>query len=347
MFRTGFVMVSAWLVVGSLADLDARADRALFWTTAGEAGLERDLNAQAARGLRVAAVSDGLPCTITVMQATERPAPPAAYKVVADRDLEATTGPLVADGFAPRLAHRRVAGRAHVIFERAGAERPSSVWRLIEFADLDALQPAVAAAAGDGFQARMLVRYPLKSWPGLSEKGLILASKSDGGRPREVEVIVGQSNRIEADAQAVAGAAAKGFSFDLLFTGSRDGSPGARRERLLVLLSREAGATPAARQIRLERSSSFGTFGSGIPLGVAPFWDDYYVYAWSPAERRQTWASPIRLSANEAGCGGLSLKLRLDAPRDQLSTIVGLAARKLPNLAYELVYVTDQRIGPS
>ena len=54
---------------------------------------------------------------------------------------------------------------------------------------------------------------------------------------------------------------------------------------------------------------------------------------------------PIRLSANEAGCGGLSLKLLVDAPRDQSSTIVALVARKMLNGAYELVYVTDQRIG--
>jgi hypothetical protein len=234
-----------------------------------------------------------------------------------------------------------------VIFERVDAARASSSWRLIEFADLDALRPAIAEAAGHGFQPRILVRYPFKSWPGLSEKGLMLAAKTEGGTSRMVEIVVGQSNRIDAVAKAVADATANGYGFDLLFTGSRDGSPGARRERLLVLLSKETGASPPPRPVRLERATSFGTFGSGIPLGVAPFWDDAYVYAWTAAERRQTWASPIRLSADEASCPGLSFKLRIDAPRDQVSTIVALAARKLPTSGYELVYVTDQRIGPS
>ncbi len=330
----------------ALAGLGAQDDRVVVWTVAGEAALERELNGQAARGLRVAAVSDGLPCTVTALQATERPGPAAAYRVVADRDLESMLAPLAADGFVPRLAHRRVAGRAHVIFERVGDARPAPAWRLVEFADLNALPAAVTAIAGEGFHPRLLVRYPLKSWPGLSERGLILASKTDSGKAREAQVVVGQSNKIDEAARAVADATSQGFGFDLLFTGSRDGSHATRRERLVVLLSRETGAAGASRPVRLERASSFGTFGSGVPLGVAPFWNDYYVYAWSPAERRQTWASPIRLSANEAGCGSLSFKLRLDAPRDQAWNIVGLVARKLPNEAYELVYVTDQRLGP-
>ena len=82
------------------------------------------------------------------------------------------------------------------------------------------------------------------------------------------------------------------------------------------------------------------------PLGTAPFWDDDYVHVWSPAERRQTWASPIRLSDNEANCIGLSFRLRIDAPRDQSSDIVGLAAKKVLN-GYELIYLTDQRLGGS
>ena len=125
-------------------------------------------------------------------------------------------------------------------------------------------------------------------------------------------------------------AAAAGFGFDLLATGSRDGSRALRRERLHVVLSREIGAA-GGRAIRLERATSFGIFGGGVPLGVAPFWDDSYVHATSPAERRQTWASPIRLSADEANCVGLSFKLRIDAPRDQAWDIVGLAARTVLN----------------
>jgi hypothetical protein len=322
------------------------ADRALAWTIAGEGALERELNGHAARGLRLAAVSDGLPCTVTVLQAHEAAAPIASYRVVADRDLETMLAPLAAEGFSPRLAHRRVAGRAHVIFERTVNQKSTLTWRLVEFADLDALPAAVKAIATEGFQARMLVRYPLRSWPGLSERGLLLASKTASGKAREAQVVVGQSRNIEVVAKTVADAASNGFSLDVLFTGSRDGSPNSRRERLVMLLSREPGATSTSAQIRLERTSSFGTFGSGLPLGAAPFWDSDYVYAWSATERRrQTWASPIRLSANEASCVGLPWKLRLDGPGDQTWTIVGLVARKLPTAGYELLYITDQRIG--
>ena len=337
--------VAALWTVPATSAFDAPADRAVIWTTAGEAGLERELNTQAARGLRVAAVSDGLPCTVTAMQAPERAAPAAAYRVVADRDLQARLAQLSEEGFAPRLAHRRAGGRAHVIFDRAGADRPAQTWRLIEFADVEALPAAISAAAADGFRARLLVRYPLKSWPGLSERGLILASRDGAGRPREAHVVIGQSRDIAGAARAVSDATAKGFSFDLLATGSRDGSTQTRRERVLVLLSKDAGVSAVANAVRLEKSTSFGTFGSGVPLGAAPFWDDSYVHAWSPAERRQTWASPIRLSADEASCLGLSLKLRVDAPGDHAWTIVGLAARKIPVNAWELVYITDQRLG--
>jgi hypothetical protein len=345
MFRAITMSVAVWCAVSSTYAFDTPLARAVAWTTAGEAALERELNAQAARGLRVAAVSDGLPCTVTAMQTPDPAGPPAAYRVVADRDLLERLPQLGEDGFVPRLAHRRTGGRAHVIFERLGTDRATLAWRAIEFPDLDALQPALVAAAADGFRARLLVRYPLKSWPGLSERGLILAAKAAAGRSREALAVIGQSRNLETTAGAIADATSKGFAFDAFFTGSRDGSPQTRRERVVVLMSRESGATPPAAGITLERTTSFGTFGNGAPLGAAPFWDDSYVHASSPAARRQTWASPIRLSMDEASCVGLPLKLRVDAPSDLAWTIVGLAARKLPTNAWELVYITDQRIG--
>lgn len=345
--RRLLIALLASVALAPLAGAAARADRAVAWTTASDAALERELNAGASRGLRVAAVSDGLPCTVTVMQAPDRPSPPSQYALVADRDLEAKLPQLVASGFVPKLAHRAQFGRAHVIFERSVVDRPAPPlqWQLIDFADLNGLEPAMAAASRDGFQARIVVRYPFKTWPKLSERGLILASKATTGKPRETRVVVGQSQKIDATTKAVADLSAQGFSVDLLFTGSRDGSRDARRERLVLVLSRQAGSTSAALPVRLDRASSFGTFGSGIPLGAAPFWDEYYVYAWSPVERRMTWATPIRLSANEASCVALPLKLRFDAPRDQSSDIVGLIARKLPMMGWELAYVTDQHMG--
>ncbi len=336
--------VLPWAVV-CLAGAAALADREVVWMTSRDAALERELNTHAARGLRAAAVSDGLPCAVTVMQAPAQPLPPAQYRVVADRDSGASLPPLTDEGYVPRFAHRSAAGRALAVsFEKTTASRTAAVpWQLVEFADMNALAAALEAPAREGFQPRLLARYPLKTWPGLSERGQILLAKRPGAKARDVRVVAGQSRNIDAVTKAVADAAAAGFDFDLLATGSRDGSRLLRRERLHVVLSRETGAA-AGRAIALERESSFGTFGSGLPLGTAPFWDDDYVHVWSPAERRQTWASPIRLSANEANCIGLSFRLRIDAPRDQSSDIVGLAAKKVLN-GYELIYLTDQRLG--
>jgi len=337
----GFV---AALVLLAGAGAAALADREVVWMTSRDAALERELNTHAARGLRAAAVSDGLPCAVTVMQAPAQALPPAQYRVVADRNLVASLPPLTDEGYVPRLAQRSATGRALVIFEKMTASRTAAeAWQLVEFADMTALSAALEAPAREGFQPRLLARYPLKTWPGLSERGQILLSKRAGAKPRDVRVVAGQSRNVDAVTKAVADAAAAGFDFDLLATGSRDGSKTLRRERLHVVLSRETGAA-AGRAIRIERESSFGTFGSGLPLGTAPFWDDDYVHVWSPADRRQTWASPIRLSANEANCIGLSFKLRIDGPRDQSSDIVGLAARKVLN-GYELIYLTDQRLG--
>ena len=81
-------LVSVTLLYAVVVVSPARsADRAVVWLTTTEAGLERELNAHAAHGLRFAAVSDGLPCSLTVMQAPEKPAGTAAYRVVTDRNL--------------------------------------------------------------------------------------------------------------------------------------------------------------------------------------------------------------------------------------------------------------------
>src|SRR5262245_3406404 len=70
------VAMAAALAAGLHAS--GSADRAVYWTIAAEGGLERELNTYAARGLRVAATSDGLPCGVTVMQAPEQAGAPAA-----------------------------------------------------------------------------------------------------------------------------------------------------------------------------------------------------------------------------------------------------------------------------
>lgn len=324
---------------------DARADRVVFWTTSAEAGLERDLNAQAARGLRATAVSDGLPCSVTAMQAPAKPEPAAAYRVVTDRNLASALGELAETGFVPRFASRSVTGRAQVIFERAGTARAVVPWRIIEFADLTGLEPALAAAAREGFQPRVLVRPAFKSWPGLSEKGLVLAARTGPSAPREARVLVGTTRKIDDLAKTVHTMTSGGWTLDLLFSQTRDGSQNVsqnpRRERLVIALSRDPGGPSAAAPVTLERSSTFGMFGSGAPSGAVPFWNEY-AYAWSPAPRRQVWASPIRLTANEASCLSLNVKLRIDAPHDHTWSIIGLIGRPIETGGYELVYLTDQ-----
>jgi hypothetical protein len=231
----------------------------------------------------------------------------------------------------------------HVILERTAAARER--WRVIEFAELDEVEKAVMAAAQDGYRARLLIRPAFKSWPGLSERGLILASKAEAGRARESRVLIGRSRNLDAIDKELQSAVAAGWTLDLLFTAARDGIRDGRRERIALALSRDGAEATKAPAVRLERASSFGIFGSGVPLGGAPFWDEYYAYAFTPADRRQIWASPIRLSKDESGCLGLDLKLRFDAPRDHAWTIVGLLARPISTGGVELVYVTEQRLG--
>jgi hypothetical protein len=343
-------LIAAGLDAGTPAGprSSAPADRALYWTTASDAGLERELNTYGARGLRVAATSDGLPCTVTVMQTPERAPAPVAYRVVADKDLGAAIASLPETGFVPVVAHRSLSTREMVIFERVSAERAAPPWRLIEFAQLEELEGALAAAARDGFQARVVVRPAFRSWPGLSKKGMVLAVRAGSGAPREARVLVGTSRNVDNIAKELSALTAAGWTLDGLFSsardGSRDGKRETRRERLVAMLSRDPAAKlPEVKDIKLERTSSFGIFGSGLSAGAAPFWNEY-VYAWTPAPRHHTWASPIRLSDSEAQCAGLSFKLRIDAPRDHTWSIVGLIARPLETGGYELIYLTDQGV---
>lgn len=321
----------------------ARADRALAWLTASGAALERELNNYAARGLRAAAVSEGLPCAVTVMQAPATAGGAAQYRVVQDRNLAGALSELPDAGFEPRFAPRMSVGRAEVIFERVEGVRAVASWRLIEFADLDALEPALAAAARDGYQPRLLARAFLKSWPGLSEKGLLLAARTANGAPRDAKVVVGTSRNVDQIAKTVADATTAGWHIDLLMSSARDGSRELRRERIVAVMTRPSSGVTSGPKATIERSSSFGVFGKGPLAGAVPFWNEY-AFAWTPAERRQVWASPIRLSADQGRCIGLDLKLRVDAPRDQTWSIVGLIARPLDIGGFELVYLTDQGI---
>ena len=81
----------------------AAADRQVAWVRAGYGRLESDLNAQAGRGFRVAAVSDGLAtCSIVALQQPETTGVGVAYRVVADKDLAGALDGLVDSGFTPR-----------------------------------------------------------------------------------------------------------------------------------------------------------------------------------------------------------------------------------------------------
>jgi len=327
----------------------ARADRQVAWViVANEAAAERELNAHAARGLRFATASDGLACGVAVMQTPDPPVTgTASYRLVADRDLPTALPDLTDDGYEPRGLVRRQGGRAHVIWERGGRGPDLGVaeWRLVEFANPDTLEADLAMAAGDGFQPRLLARTALRSWPGLSEKGLVLMGRAAAGGPREVRVLRGTRRDVDDLAKEVESLGAQGWSLDVAFSSSRDGSREARRERVYLVFSREVGRSGAATPVRLVRSSSWGLVASGRPLAAMTYWNDF-LFAYRPEERRQMWASPIRLSAMEANCAGLSFKLRVDGGREQRSTIVGAVARPLQGTSdVELVVILDERIG--
>jgi hypothetical protein len=309
-----------------------------------ERNFERELNTHAARGLRFAATSDGLPCTVAVMQAPERAGAPAAYRVVQERELATALDALIDEGFVPRASARTIGTRHQVVFERTAPTRPPGDWRLLALDKREDLEPALVAAAGAGFQVRLVVRAPFRSWPGLSEKGLVLAMKPPSGPARQARVLVGSNRDLKDVAGALQTATTEGWGLDGLVTSARDGSRDARRERVVLMLSRGPGAAASGGAVSIERHTSFGIFGSGTANGAGLFWSDYLT-AWTPRDRHQIWASPIQLSGLEANCVGFEFKMRIDGMNDQAHDIVALLARPRTTDGYELVVVTEQRIG--
>ena len=319
------------------------ADRAVVWLRAGERNLERDLNREAARGFRLAAISDGLPCTVAALQTAEPAGPAAAYRVVPEGELTAALPDLIAQGFVPTATARMVGTRHQVVFERTTATRDQGEWRVIEFEKLEDLDGALAVAASDGFQVKFAVRPPFRSWPGLSEEGVVLAMKAPGAGTRQSRVLIGTKRDLKDVTAPLAAATVEGWTLDGVLTSSRDGGRDARRERVVLMLSRggDAATGPA---VGIERHTSFGLFGKGVLAGAGLFWNDY-VTAWVPTDRRQNWASPIQLSALEASCAGIEFKLRFDGMNDQAWNIVALLAKPREPAGYELVVVTEQRFG--
>jgi len=324
------------------------ADRDVAWiVVANESVVEREMNAQAALGMRLAAVTDGLPCQVAIMQTPAMlGGGNASYRLVVDRDLIQSLPNLASEGFEPRGGVRRPGGRTHVVWERSAAAGNARVaeWRAIEFSNPDALEKDLAETVQAGFRPRSLARTAFRSWPGLSEKGLIIAGRRADAKPRDVRVLRGTSRNVDELTKSVEALTSEGWSLDLAFTSSRDGNPNTRRERAYLVFSREVG-TRAAEPLRLTRSSSWGMVGDGEPVAAAPYWNDF-LFAWKPAPRRQIWATPIRLTSFEASCGGLAMKLRIDGQRDQRSTIVAAIARPVQGTdGYELVLVLDERLG--
>ena len=160
-------VIAATLLV---VEVTARADRAVAWVTV-DGAFERELNTHAARGLRLAATSDGLPCTVAVMQAPERAGAPAAYRVVQERELAAALDGLIDEGFMPRASARTIGTRHQVVFERTTPTRPPGDWRLIAFDKLEDLEAALVAAAGEGFQVRLIVRARSAAGRGCPRRG--------------------------------------------------------------------------------------------------------------------------------------------------------------------------------
>jgi hypothetical protein len=329
----------ACLALGVLA---AAADRPIAWLRSGYGTLERELNREAARGLRFAAASDGLPsCSIVAMQAPDKAGAKAEYRVVTDKDLPGALGGLVEQGFVPRGSARGLGLRHDVVFERTTPARPAGEWRLVEFEKVEDLQTALTEAAGEGFRAAMLVRPAFRSWPGLSERGMVLAQKAPGAAPLDVQVFMATKKNVDDLARDVATATSSGWQFDLLFAHARDGGAKGRRERAAVVLSKpRSGAAPAV-PVTIERRASFGLLGD-VVVGAAGYWDEVLVASTTGA-RRQAWASPVRLGARDVDCGPLGLGFRFDAPRDQVWSITRLVARPLSAEGdYEILVVSDQ-----
>lgn len=336
--------VVAALIAAAWVPGRAAQDRRVVWLDASHAGLERDLNREATRGLRLAAVSDGLPCTVAAMQTPEPAGAPAAYRVVAERDLGASLAALTAEGYVPRASARTVGTRHQVVFERLAPSAQAGEWRLLSFEKLEDLDAVAGAAAAEGYQVRLAVRAPFRSWPGLSEPGLLLAARTAGAPARQSRVLIGTNRDLKDVAGPLKTATAEGWSVDGVLTSARDGGRDGRRERVVVILSRGADAATPGGAVTIERQSSFGILGSGPLVGSGIFWNDYLT-AWRPAERRQVWGSPVQLSKYEAGCAGLALKMRLDGHDDEAHDIVALLGRPRATDAYELIVVTEQRLG--
>ena len=330
------------LVAGGVAA--AAADRQVAWVRSGYGRLEADLNTQAGRGHRLAAVSDGLvSCAIVAMQQPDKGGAGVTYRVVADKDLGGALDGLVGDGFVPRAMAQGIGTRRDVIFERA-ATRPGA-WRLVEFASLDALEPALAAAGAEGYRARVFVRPALKSWPGLSHGGMILMEKAADASALETRVWMATKKNVDDLARDVAAATKAGWQFDLLFSQTRSGDDKGRRERAAAVLSRAtSGAAAAGTPVAIERHSAFG-MQSGRLVGAAAYWDEY-LFATVEIDRVQTWASPIKLPARDADCGPLGLAFRFDAPRDSTWSITGLVAKPALNGSdVDLVVLTESGFG--
>jgi hypothetical protein len=321
----------------------AAADRALGWFRAGDGSLARELDAGARRGLRLAAVSDGLPCAVGVLQAPVTPGGSVAYRVVTDRDLAGALDGLVEQGFTPVASTRTFGTRHEIAFERVTPGRPAGAWRLVDFEKLEDLAPAVAAAAAEGYRARLLVRPAFRSWPGLSERGLLLAVKVADAPARESRVVIATRRNVDDMAAEVSSLTRAGWQFDLLFSNTRDGGGNGRRERATVVLSKPRAGAVSPAPVTIERRSTFGVVGDDV-VGAVAYWDDY-LFASLDHDRRQAWATPIRVATGDAGCGPLGLSFRFDAPGDQMSDIVALVAKPYPTGGFELVVVTNQRLG--
>jgi hypothetical protein len=333
---------AVWMALGMFA---SGADRPLAWLRSGIGALERDLNGQASRGLRFAAVSDGLPnCAVVVMQAPEQAGGSAEYRVVGDMELAAVLDRLVEQGFVPRASARGLGLRHEVIFERTRPAAEAGAWRLIEFEKVEDLQPALAASAAEGYRPAMLVRPAHRSWPGLSERGMLLVRKAPGAAPLDVQVLMANRKNVDELARDVAAATSSGWRFDLLFAHTRDGSAKGRRERAAVALSKaRSGAAPAV-PARIERRASFGVLGD-VVLGATAYWDEILTVS-IKADRRQAWASPVRLGARDVDCGPLGFTFRFDAPGDRSGSITALVAKPSTREGdYELLVVSDQNMG--
>ncbi len=332
------------VTAGALAATALAADRPIGWLRSG-GSLERDLNAQAARGLRFAAASDGLPsCSVIVMQAPEKPAGAVEYRVVADRTLADSLPGLIDQGFVPRGSARGIGMRHDVIFERTTPARSKSSWQLIEFEKVEELQAALAGPAAEGFRPAMLVRPAFRSWGALSERGMVLVTKAADAPARDVRVIAATRTNVDDLTREVDAATTSGWQFDLLFAHTRDGGPKGRRERASVVLTKPRSGAASSTAVRIERRASFGILGD-VVLGAAGYWDEVLV-ASVKADRRQAWASPVRLGARDVDCGPLGFTFRFDAPGDQTWSITGLVAKPAAiGGDYELFVLSDQNMN--